>query len=87
MIFTVDICTYLSKICTYSNMYMRSGIFETSKVWPSFPQHPNFFCFPPIKSANLQHIVLNPNGRAFSQFETSKKFDNIVKTIAKNRRF
>ena len=41
----------------------------------------------PIKSAHLQHIVLNPNGRAFSDFEGSQKFDNIIKIISKNRKF
>ena len=41
----------------------------------------------PIKSAHQQHIVLNPNGRAFSEFEGSQKFDNIIKIISKNRKF
>ena len=35
----------------------------------------------------MQHVVLNPNGAAFSVFERTIKFDNIVKIISRNRRF
>lgn len=41
----------------------------------------------PIKSAHLQHVVLNPNGKVFSEFERTQKFDNIVGIISKNRKF
>ena len=39
------------------------------------------------KSDHLMHIVLNPNGEALSQFEISKQFDDVVKAIARNRKF
>ena len=41
----------------------------------------------PATSTHLQKVVLNPHGRAISVFERTKQFDNIVKIIAKNRRF
>jgi hypothetical protein len=41
----------------------------------------------PIHSNFLQHIVLNPNGEAYSKYEQSKEFDEIIKAIAKNRKF
>lgn len=41
----------------------------------------------PIVSDHLMHVVLNPNGEAFSRFENTKKFDDIVRIISKNRKF
>jgi hypothetical protein len=41
----------------------------------------------PIKSEHLKHIVLNPNGEAYSNFELSGDFDRVVKAINKNRKY
>lgn len=41
----------------------------------------------PIKSEHLKHIVLNPNGAAYSNYELSDDFDRVIKVINKNRKF
>ena len=41
----------------------------------------------PIKSEHLAHIVLNPNGAAYSQYELSDEFDKVIKAINKNRKY
>jgi len=41
----------------------------------------------PIKSEYLQHIVLNPNGAAYSRYELSDEFDRAVRAINKNRKY
>ena len=41
----------------------------------------------PIKSEHLQHIVLNPNGAAYSSYELSEEFDRVIKAINKNRKY
>ena len=41
----------------------------------------------PIKSEHLKHIVLNPNGAAYSSYELSDEFDKVIKAINKNRKY
>lgn len=41
----------------------------------------------PIKSEHLQHIVLNPNGAAYSNYELSEDFDRVIKALNKNRKY
>lgn len=41
----------------------------------------------PIKSEHLQHIVLNPNGAAYSNYELSDEFDKVIKALNKNRKY
>jgi hypothetical protein len=41
----------------------------------------------PIKSEHLQHVVLNPNGAAYSKYELSDDFDKVIKAINKNRKY
>jgi Ca2+-binding EF-hand superfamily protein len=41
----------------------------------------------PIKSDHLMHIVLNPNGQAYSKFEQTPEYDIIMKAVARNRKF
>jgi hypothetical protein len=41
----------------------------------------------PIKNDFLKHIVLNPNGAAYSSYELSEDFDRVINTINKNRKY
>lgn len=41
----------------------------------------------PIKNDFLKHIVLNPNGAAYSSYEQSQEFDRVIRAINRNRKY